>query len=81
MLIELGHRQARIEDVGHQDRAVQPLHHPAQDGGLAGADFAAHNDQALATLNAVVQVRHHLGMRRRKVDKARIRRQGERQFS
>ena len=29
MLVKLRHRQTWIEDVGDQDRAVQPLHHPA----------------------------------------------------
>ena len=29
VLIELRYRQARIEDVGHQHRAIQSLYHPA----------------------------------------------------
>src|SRR5205807_6209312 len=61
----------------HHHGAIEALHHPAQQRRLAGADFAGHDDQAAATLDAVVQVRHHFRVRRRKVEVARIGRQRE----
>ena len=77
MLIELRHRQTRVEDVRDHDRAVEPLHHPAQHRRFAGADFAGHDDQAFAALDAVVKVGHHFSVRRREIDEARIRGQRE----
>ena len=72
MLVKLRHRQTRVEDVGDQHRAIQTLHHPAQDRRLAGSHFAGHHHESLAAFNAVVQVGHHFRVRRSEVDEARI---------
>src|SRR6266851_2549159 len=72
MLVEFRDGQARIEDIGNQHRAVQTLHHPAQNGGLAGSYFPGHDDQPLAAFNAIVEIGHYFRMRRSEIDKARI---------
>ena len=77
MLIKLCDRQARVENVSNQHRAIETLHHPTQHRGFAGADFASHDDQAFAAFNSVVKVGHHFGVRRREIDVARIRCQRE----
>jgi hypothetical protein len=80
VLVELVNAHPRVEDVADEHGAVEPLHHPPQDGGLARADLAGDDDQPLPALNPVVQVRHRLRVRRREVDEARVGRQRERQF-
>ena len=80
MLVKLGDREAWIEDVSNHDSAVQPLHHPTQDGRLTGSYFTRHHHQPFATLNSVVQVGHHFRVRWREVDEAWIGSQREWQF-
>jgi hypothetical protein len=80
VLVELRDRQARVEDVGDQHHPVKPPHHPAQHGRLAGPNLAGDDDQPLAALDPEPQIGHRLGVRRRKVDEARVGRQRERQL-
>src|ERR1041384_546276 len=72
VLIKLRHRQARIEDVSHEHRAIEALHHPAQDRRLAGSYFTSHHHEPLTAFNAVMQVGHHFRVRRSEVDEARV---------
>ena len=60
-------RQSRIEDVSDEHRAVQPLHHPAQDCRLSGPYFTRHHDQAFTTLDAVVEIGHHFRVQRGRI--------------
>ena len=80
VLIELSHRQSRVEKIGHHHRTIEALHHPAQHRCLAGSDLAGHHDQALAAFDAVVKIGHHFRMRRGEVNEARVGCQREWQF-
>src|ERR1051325_10589663 len=80
VLVKLSYRQSWIEDVSNQHRAIESLHHPAQYCGFASTDLARYDDQSFATLDAVVQIGHHLGVRRSEVDESRIGSEREWQF-
>ena len=80
VLVELRDGHPRVEEVGDEHGAVEPVHHPAQDGRLPRPDLARDDDEALAALDAVVQVRHRLRVRGREVDEPRVGREREREF-
>src|SRR6185295_11815217 len=72
MLVKLRHGQTRVEDVSDEHRAIQTLHHPAQDRRLSRTHFAGHHHETFAAFNAIVQVGHHFRVRRSEVNEARV---------
>ena len=71
-LQQLGHREPRVEDVGHRAVRRDLLQEAAADGGLAGADLAGEQHEAATAAHAVEQVRQGLAVALAHEEKARV---------